>query len=102
MVLRAGTRSERLEEVADVLETLAAQLRAMMRDEGDGIEGDEEEGYAVGRRVRIVVRDKYYGRTAVLVSRRGNTYWNLVLDSRDGEVGRCLYKAERSLQLIET
>jgi hypothetical protein len=98
-------RDAELEAMARVLDALAEQLRAMMVggavDETPS-EGEEGSRFSAGRKVRIVVRDKYYGQTATLLSRRGRMYWNIRLEGRDGEIGREMYKAETSLRVVDS
>jgi hypothetical protein len=98
------TRDEELEAVADMLEMLALEVRAMTgsakRETKPGQMQSGQE-FCSGRRVRIMVRDKYHGRTGVLMDRRGTEFWNIRLDCGDGEVYRVIYKKETSLELIE-
>lgn len=102
MVVKPDREAE-LEAMARVLDALADQLRGMMRDGDSPIREKKEEtgGFEVGKRVRIVARGKCYGRTAVLLSRRGRLYWNIRVEEEDGGVARELYKAETSLRVIE-
>jgi ribosomal protein L21E len=83
------TRDEELEAVADMLELLALEVRAMTgstKRESVPVQTRSGDEFCSGHRVRITVRDKYHGRTGVLVDRRGTEFWNIRLDCGDGEV----------------
>jgi ribosomal protein L21E len=98
------TRDEELEAVADMLEMLALEVRAMtgsVKKKSGPAQTRSCDEFFSGRRVRIIVRDKYHGRTGVLVDRRGTEFWNIRLDCGDGEVYRVIYKKETSLVLID-
>ena len=51
----------------------------------------------VGVRVRVVRRDKYYGREGIVVSRRGKNYWNVRLKAVGERREVIIYKREDSL-----
>jgi hypothetical protein len=107
-------REARLEEIATQLEELAAELRLLI------IGGEEETPSAqqppppppaqpmddkvrVGSRVRVVkgALDRYWGRTGIVLSRRGSLFWNLKMDARGRETeGPLIYKKETSLQVV--
>jgi hypothetical protein len=102
----------RLEAVAAMLERLALEIRTTLDRRpasagnaraGNGRVNDEEgEGeWKKGAAVRVTIRDRYYGRTGVLMGRRGRCYWDLKLDARDGECGIVIYKKQSSLCLID-
>jgi uncharacterized protein YecE (DUF72 family) len=98
------SREEELEAIADMLEMLALEVRAMTgstKEEAEPERMQSSEEFCSGRRVRIMVRDKYHGRTGVLMDRRGTEFWYIRLDCGDGEVYRVIYKKETSLKLIE-
>jgi hypothetical protein len=87
------TRDEELEAVADMLEMFALEVQAITgsaKREAVPVQTQSSEDFHSGRCVRIVVRDKYHGRTGVLVDRRGTEFWNVRLDCGDGEVVRCI------------
>lgn len=102
-MVEEATHDAQLEAMAAVLDELAEQLRGMMRgpDKVNSTSAKGTSEFGVGKRVRIIVRGKFYWRTAVLLSRRGRLYWNMRLEERDGEVERELYKAETSLRVID-
>lgn len=108
-------RQARVEEVAVLLEDLAAALRLMVLDAQSGNHDFDDgqaqtarpepppaETFRVGSRVRIVggALTAARGRTGVLLSRRGQHYWNLRLDLQGREtVAPLVYKKETSLRL---
>jgi ribosomal protein L21E len=98
------TRDEELEAVADMLEMLALEVRAVTgsaEKKAVPVQTRSCDEFCSGRRVRIIVRDKYHGHTGVLVDHRGTEFWNIRLDCSDGEVYRVIYKKETSLVLID-
>lgn len=98
MVKSQWNRSQ-AEGIASALEALAQQIRQLMHD-GERAQPKGKAGLEVGQRVRITRRDKYQGRIATIVSRRGTMYWNLLLEARDGEVARMIHKMDDGLVLI--
>lgn len=101
----------RLEAIADVLEELSRELRRLsVTEDGDSVaslsaaatsrDRPADGGFAVGRTVRVVIRDVYYGRVGRIVSRRGDEFWNLVLEADGVKPERLIYKKETSLQVI--
>ena len=105
VMVEQATPDAQLEAMAKELEALAEQLRGMMGSADGATNASTKDTstseFGVGKRVRIIVRGKFYWRTAVLLSRRGRLYWNMRLEERDGEVERELYKAETSLRVID-
>jgi hypothetical protein len=76
-----------------MIEMLDLEVRAMTgsaKREAVPVQTQSSEEFHSGRRVGIVVRDKYHQRTGVLVDRRGTEFWNIQLDCADGEVVRCI------------
>ena len=53
-----------------------------------------------GQRVRITVRDQYYGWYGTLVDRRGTTFWHILMDAVDGRVAHIIYKKDSSLEVV--
>jgi hypothetical protein len=103
-------RHDKLQDVAEMLEVLAREVRRMMREDDDatlttvGItvsDASMEELYESGKRVRVIVRDSYFGRVGTLMGQRGKQFWNVKLEGRDGEVDKMIYKKQSSLALIE-
>jgi hypothetical protein len=98
------SQDEELEAVTDMLEMLALEVQAVMtgsaKREAVPVQARSSEEFCSGRRVRIMVRDKYHGRTGALVHHGGTEFWNIRLDCGDGEVYRVIYKKETSLELI--
>jgi hypothetical protein len=109
---KGSVRQQKLEAVANAMEILAHELRqlALADDEGKDVyeekksraaeKGTGGKGCAVGRRVRVKVKGKYYGQTGEILSRRGAMYWNVRLDAGDGEVPRIIYKMASSLEVV--
>jgi hypothetical protein len=100
----------RLESVAAMLERMALEIRTTIdrrrfsSGNATGVEEDDAKRlvWKKGAKVRVTIRDRYVGRTGTLMGRRGEHYWDLKLDARDGECGRVIYKKQSSLCLIET
>jgi hypothetical protein len=99
----------RLEAVAIVLERLALEIRATVKRQATtSVEEkvNERRGEPIrsawrkGDRVRVTIRDRYYGQIGTLLGRHGRLYWDLKLDARDGECARVIYKKESSLSLV--
>ena len=57
-------------------------------------------GLQGGQRVRITVRDQYYGRYGTLVDRRGTKFWHILMDAVDGRVAHIIYKKDSSLEVV--
>jgi hypothetical protein len=102
-------RRGELQDVAEMLDVLAREVRRMMREDDDATlttigvtvsDASVEELYESGKRVRVIVRDKYFGRVGTLISPRGKQYWNVKLEGRDGEVDKLIFKKQSSLVLI--
>jgi hypothetical protein len=100
-------RADELLAAARVLDHLADELRQMAL----GGESSDELSTAastrtslsveVGRRVRITIRDKYYGRSGVVVSGKGRCFWDIRLDPVDGGVAQVIYKKASSFGCVE-
>jgi hypothetical protein len=97
-----------LEAVAAMLERMALEIRATMsgrtRPTPAVPERSGDESVLVwkkGARVRVTIRDRYYGQTGTLLYRRGTIYWDIELDPLDGQVARVIYKKQSSLTLID-
>jgi hypothetical protein len=99
----------RLEAVAIVLERLALEIRATVKRQATtSVEEKVNErrgepmrsAWRKGDRVRVTIRDRYYGQIGTLLGRHGRLYWDLKLDARDGECARVIYKKESSLSLV--
>jgi hypothetical protein len=107
-------RKARLEEIATQLEGLAAALRLLIIDGAEEVPTAQqpppsppaqpmEDRVRVGSRVRVVrgALDRYRGRTGTVLSRRGDLFWNLRMDTRGRETeGPLIYKKETSLQVV--
>ena len=52
-------------------------------------------------RVRVIIPDRYLSRTGTLVDRRGNHFWNLLLDPVDGGVALLIYKKTTSFVVVD-
>lgn len=112
----------RVEEVAILLEELAVALRLLLIDirsragEAPNAQRQAQQDQAppphqpfdgvvrVGSRVRVVggALNSFRGRTGVVLSQRGQLYWNLQLDIRGRETERPLiYKKGSSLQVVQ-
>lgn len=99
---------EGMEAVAAMLEQLALEIRATINERNAGENGNARRmpreirnQWQKGALVRVIIRDKYYGRTGTLMGRRGTQYWDIKLDSHDGECSRVIYKKQSSLQIID-
>jgi hypothetical protein len=100
-----------LEAVAAMLERMALEIRATMSSRArptpavpERNERNVDESVLVwkkGARVRVTIRDRYYGQTGTLLYRRGTLYWDIELDPLDGQVARVIYKKQSSLTLID-
>jgi hypothetical protein len=97
-----------LEAVAAMLERMALEIRATVNrrtsftpSASERSSGDSELLWKKGARVRVTIRDRYYGRTGTLMDRRGTMYWDLKLDPLDGQVAQVIYKKQSSLILID-
>jgi hypothetical protein len=107
-------RKARLEEIATQLEGLAAALRLLIIDGAEEVPTAQQpppsppaqpmdDRVRVGSRVRVVrgTLDRYRGRTGIVLSRRGDLFWNLRMDTRGRETeGPLIYKKETSLQVV--
>jgi hypothetical protein len=106
----------RLEEAALLLEKMAKQLRALKTDRSkarsdfkmpaevpSAADVPSAAGPAtvqVGSRVRVVRKDRYRGRTGVVVRRHGKLFWDVQLDATETS-SRCLiYKKDASLCVV--
>lgn len=93
----------RLEEAAQLLEELAAELRrkkkkvAAAKVPADKHTSGEPEGLQKGQRVRVVRKDQYHGRVGVLVQRHGRLFWDVRLDATATRVACVIYKKDASL-----
>ena len=78
-------------ELAELLEEMhvAASTNSPV---GDGM-------LRVGLRVRVVRRDKYYGREGIVMSRRGKNYWNVQLKAVGDKKEVMIYKRADSLMV---
>jgi hypothetical protein len=103
-----GEADARLEEAALLLEGMARELRLLKRRSGKSktkVDADvpTSGGTAelqVGYRVRVVRKDKYRGRTGVVLGRHGRLFWDVRLDACAGH-GECtIYKKDASFCVI--
>jgi ribosomal protein L21E len=97
----------RLEAVAAMLERLALEIRSTVEQRSSCMptareqsDGEAELLWTKGARVRVTIRDRYYGRTGTLLGRRGKLYWDFKIDPLDGEVAKVIFKKQSSLTLI--
>jgi hypothetical protein len=105
---------DRLEQAALLLEEMARELRKMKSRESVEVplaggtynqEAPEvpllgEADLQVGHRVRVVWKDKYYGRTGVVMHRHGRLFWDVRLDASVTRAECTIFKKDASLTLI--
>lgn len=89
----------RLEAAAQLLESMAQELRKLKPAQGK--EKKKVAEMQKGDRIRVVrPKDPHKGRVGEVLGRRGTMYWNLRLDA-DVTRGECLlYRMGSSLQII--
>ena len=64
-------------------------------------ENGDQDVLAPGVRVRICIKDAFYGRTGVITSRHGRLFWNVRLDKTPQEpMSRGIYKNDSSLCVV--
>lgn len=107
-----GMRQQRRDEllaVAEALERLAIDIREKVAGDEDAEEApppavpsEPEAAGAVGegQRVRVMIRDRYYGRLGTIIDARGVQFWNIRLDAMDGGVSVVIYKKASSFRII--
>ena len=105
---------DRLEQAALLLEEMARELRKMKSRESPEVPvaggADSQEApevplsgaadLQVGHRVRVVRKDKYYGRTGVVMRRHGRLYWDVRLDASATRAECTIFKKDASLTWI--
>ena len=86
-------RRVRLQRIVGELAELLAEMHvAASVPVGDG-------NLRVGVLVRVVRRDKYYGREGIVISRRGKSYWNVRLKAVGEKREVVIYKRADSLMV---
>ena len=88
-------RRMRLQRIVGEIAELLAEMHVASAAEapvGDGV-------IRVGVRVRVVRRDKYYGREGIVISRRGKNYWNVRLKAVGEKREVIMYKRADSLMV---
>lgn len=104
----------RLSAIASALEGLARELRRLELDDdkecGESVVSSPTDGnaeargcasrFAVGRKVRVVIKGAYCGREGRIVGRRGTQFWNVALIADGGRPEQVIYKRESSLELV--
>jgi hypothetical protein len=97
---------EDLEALADRLEKIVLEVREMARNRSRDKSPRppppaEKKGARVGRRVRITVRDKYYGHCGTILGSHGWLFWDIRLDPLDGGAPQVIYKKASSFLVID-
>jgi hypothetical protein len=104
-MVRRNASEKDLLAMAVVLERLADGLRQMAlgQNEGEPDRGPPrgQDEVKVGQRVRITIRDKYYGRYGTIVSPHGTQFWDVRLDPHDGGVTQVIYKKATSFVAVD-
>jgi hypothetical protein len=98
----------RLEEAALVLEGMARELRRLKKKTGKAkmpadVPSSSADGLAelqVGQRVRVVRKDRYRGRTGVVLGRHGRLFWDVRLEATATHGASTIYKKDASLCVI--
>jgi hypothetical protein len=97
-------RQSEVEAIADLLERLALELRAVARDGATGTQASTDEKKAdeltKGMRVRVTRNDQYRGRVGTLMGRHGRQFWDIRLDALDGGVAQVIYKKPDGFAVI--
>lgn len=105
-VVKMKMESQDVEALAEQLESLALELRRMVKKgKGVGKKKDrpvaDERLFVKGKKVRVTIKGEHFGRVGKLTGRHGQQYWDIELDPREGEAYRVIYKKESSLALVE-
>jgi hypothetical protein len=99
----------RLEEAALALEGMARELRRLKKTKNGKAKVPEEapsaadapQGMQAGRRVRVIRKDQYRGRTGIVLGRHGRLFWDVLLDASATHSKCTIYKRESSLSMVE-
>jgi ribosomal protein L19 len=98
-----------LEEAARLLEKMAQQLRSLKaqrskvpasRPTAEVPSAGVPEGVRVGSRVRVIRKDRYQGRTGVVLRRHGRLFWDVQLDATATQSKCLIYKKDASLCVV--
>ena len=85
-------------EVNRRVAALEARDRGSRKDQGNESR-EEEDALEVGESVRVVRRDRYYGRVGRVLGRRGQHYWDVQLADAAGK--EVIYKKRSGLARVK-
>jgi hypothetical protein len=98
---KSGTTLPLLKDVLLALQQLTLEVEetvTTLEEEERRKKETMEADFVVGNKVRVIRRDKYYGRVGEIIGRRGQLFWRVLLT--EGARQEIIYKKPSGLEVL--